>query len=90
MQELIVALIVACAAGFLTVRYVPKAILGAAGNAVVRKARNAGWTGLASRVEKALQGMRGSACGGCSGCESDDKLPRNSITVEALRRTARR
>lgn len=92
MQELIVIVAVAGAAGFLAVRYTPKALVAAAGHAIVRMARRGGHAALAARMEKALEGMKGaSACGGCSGCSTEDApQKRNSISVEALRRTARR
>ena len=90
MQELVVALIVACAAGFLAVRYVPKTVLSVAGNVLVRKARDAGWMGLASRLEKGLASANcASSCGSCGGCKEPGQS-RDSITAEELRHTARR
>lgn len=92
MQELIVFVAVGAAACFLAVRYTPKALVAAAGQAIARFARRGGYAALAARMEKVLDGMKGaSACGGCSGCSSEDApQSRNSISVEALRRTARR
>lgn len=90
MQEWVVALIVACAVCFLAIRYVPKAVLGLAVNALARKARDAGWTGLALRVEKTLASAQCvSACGSCGGCKEPGQS-RNGMTAEALRHTARR
>ena len=94
MQELIVIVAVTGAAAFLTVRYTPKALVSAAGSRIVQMARQCGWSAVAGRMEKALDGMKqASACGGCSGCSTEDARRggnRNSISVDALRRTARR
>jgi hypothetical protein len=93
MQELIVGAIVAGAGCYLTLRYMPKAVLGAAGNALIRAARAAGATRFASRLEKSLETAKcASACGSCGGCggKDSDAKSRNGTTAEALKRTAQR
>ena len=93
MQELIVSVIVSGAGGYLALRYMPKAVLGAAGNALIRAARVAGAARLASRLEKALETAKcASACGSCGGCGGKDSggKSRNGTTPEALKRTAQR
>lgn len=91
MQEVIVMLVVVCAAGFVTVRYAPKTILRAVGGFAVRKARRAGWTGIASGMEKVLlKADCAGACGSCGSCASDAPTTQAGVTVEVLRSTARR
>lgn len=93
MQELIVSVIVAGAGGYLALRYMPKAVLGAAGNALVRAVRAAGAARFATRLEKALETAKcASACGSCGGCggKDSDAQGRKGVTPEALKRTARR
>jgi len=90
MQELIVGAAVACAACFVVLHYVPKPLLRASGNAVVRGARRAGWSGLAAHLEKALAEASGvGQCGSCGGCKGEGGKPSSGISVEDLRRTAR-
>ncbi|OWW21767.1 DUF6587 family protein [Noviherbaspirillum denitrificans] len=94
MQELIVAVAVAGAAAFLLKRYVPRALSGAVLRSAVRLASRSGHANLADRLERASTNLqRASACGGCSGCGSKDKPDsqgRHGISVEALRRSAKR
>lgn len=94
MQELIVFVTVSGATCFLAVRFTPKALVGAVGNAFVRMAQRGGHVTLAARLEKALERMKvTSACGGCSGCKTEAAprgQSRHSISVDALRRTAKR
>lgn len=94
MQELIVSVAVFGAACFLAVRFTPKALVGAAGSAFVQMARRGGHAAFAARLEKVLERMKGaSACGGCSGFKTEEAArgkSRHSISVDALRRTAKR
>jgi hypothetical protein len=94
MQELIVFVAVGGAACFLAARYTPKTVVAAAGRALASKARQGGHASLALRLEKAMQRVEGaSSCGGCSGCKTTDApraQNRHSISVDALRRTAKR
>jgi len=94
MQELIVSVAVGGAACFLAVRYTPKALVASAGMALVRMVQRGGHAALAARLEKTVERMKGaSSCGGCSGCKTSDAprtQSRHSISVDALRRTAKR
>lgn len=94
MQELIVFGAVSAAACFLAVRYTPKALVAAAGMAIVRTAQRRGHAVLAARLKKTMERNKGaSSCGGCSGCKTSEApraQSRHGISVDALRRTAKR
>lgn len=93
MQELLVSAAVACAVCYLAMRYLPKAVLHAAGKIAIDVAGKLGWRGIVSRLEKSLESATCiTACGSCGGCGrgKDAQLQgRNGTTVEALRRTAK-
>lgn len=102
MQELIVAVIVAWSVAVLVDKYLPAALrarlnahLAAGLRALCAQSRRFGLPGLAARLDARAALLAGApvqsagACGGCSGCAAP-QTPKNSISVDALKRTIRR
>ena len=73
MQQLIVALLVIGASGFLLARYLPRSVRVDLRARTVHILRRIGWVGLAGWLGRASQSE--SACGACSACapQSDGK-----------------
>jgi hypothetical protein len=95
MQEIIVALIVLTAAVTLLRRYLPAPARRAVAITLARHARQLGLTRLSSRLEreKLVAPSCDDGCGGCGGCGSISPQAvqaRSSISVDALRQTARK
>jgi hypothetical protein len=94
MQQIVVALIVACAAVAVLQRYAPKAFKRAARISTVRAAKAIGWQSLADKL--AQQAETGASCGdGCGSCgncgtTSAPGPALTSIPVEKLKETLRR
>ena len=89
MQEWIVGVIVLCATCNILWRYAPAVARRKARALAARALRQCGLTRLANRL---TQEPAAGACGGCSSCSSDQPQGQtnSSISVDALRRTARR
>ena len=94
MQELIVAVIVIYAAGAVLLRYLPKRIRVHARTALAQLFRRLGWNRAASRLEQVSPAAScAHGCGSCGGCGSGDdarSADRSAISLQALRRAARR
>ncbi len=93
MQEIIVTLIVLCAAVAVSRRYAPKSIKRAARIHGVRVAQAIGWRTLAARIAAQAEAGAscGDGCGSCGNCGTPAKPGANaSISVEALKQTIRR
>ncbi len=94
MQQIIVSLIVVCAAIVVLRRYAPKALKRAARIGAVRLAKACGWNDLAARL--AQQAEAGASCGdGCGSCgncgtTSAPGSTISSIPIEKLKETLRR
>ena len=94
-QEIVVGLIVFCAAIVVVRRYAPKAIKQAMRIGAVRLARLLGWSSLAERLaQQAEDGAScGDGCGSCGNCgsQTEDKSgPVQTVSVESLKETLRR
>jgi hypothetical protein len=70
MQEMIVFLIVACAAWMVAVRYMPAALRRIAWERISALARRQGWMRLARHADMRLQGTAScsTGCKQCDGC----------------------
>jgi hypothetical protein len=96
MQEIIVALIVLCAAVAVLKRYAPKALKQWARSWGARTARRIGWLALAERIERQAQAGASCAdgCGTCGNCGSAGQAApvekQTVISVESLKQTIRR
>lgn len=95
MQEIIVALIVLSAAVTLLRRYLPAPARRVVAITLARHARQMGLARLSSRLEheKLAASPCDDGCGSCGGCGSNSPQAvqaRSSISVDALRKTARK
>jgi hypothetical protein len=98
MQEIVVGLIVFCAALVVLKRYAPKGLKRAARIGTVRLAKALGWQSLADKLS--LQAEAGASCGdGCGSCGSCGTTPTTTpttgpsvttVSVEKLKETLRR
>ena len=97
MQEIIVAIIVICAAFAVIKRYAPRAAKQAFRSQSARIASRLGWHRFAAKIaERAEEGAScGNGCGSCGSCgnapeqsqTSSAATNSTSISVEALKRT---
>lgn len=88
MQEFIVGLVVACAACNVLWRYTPAGVRRKLRGVIVQLLRQVGQDRMEKRFAK---DERSGACGGCSGCSTQHpEQAKFSISVDALRRTAKR
>ncbi|HYD81695.1 MAG TPA: DUF6587 family protein [Paucimonas sp.] len=90
MQELAVAVIVACAAWAVLKRYTPRAVRARLGAAVANVARRAELPALAKRLEAPSPAAScADGCGTCGGCSASTGAPPAShgIPLDQLRRT---
>lgn len=100
MQELLVGLIVACAAWAVAKRYLPPAVRRLVRKTMARAARSIGWKTMAAKIEAGKTTASSSCadgCGSCDGCgpaKSSQKAATSSdsftISVESLKATARK
>lgn len=95
MQELIVAVVVACACWFTLRRYLPLPIRSAIAQHTANLFMRLGWIVLATRLrESTMNTSAAKACGGCSGCSqgspSQSPQAKGTITPDALKNTIRR
>jgi hypothetical protein len=96
MQEFIVALIVLTAAIALLRRYLPASARSVVAITLARHARQWGMERLSTRLERiniAVAPSCDDGCGSCGGCGSVSPQAvqaRSSISVDALRKTARK
>lgn len=94
MQELIVAIIVACSAFAVARRYLPASVRNAARRLAANAALQLGWQDLAGKL--AVQGPVATSCadgcGPCNGCGTVSAAGPASfgISPDALKRTARK
>ncbi len=94
MQDIVVGLIVLCAAIVVLRRYAPKALKRTARIGTVRLAKALGWQSLADKF--AQQAQAGASCGdGCGSCGNCGTTPAagpgvTSIPLEKLKETLRR
>ena len=95
MQELIVTLIVACAAFTIARRYLPKAARHHARRWFARAAEKAGMPEMARKFQKEPQALAScddgcNTCGACDSTGTPSAAARFTITPEALKRTIAR
>jgi hypothetical protein len=94
MQQVLVALIVACAFFAVARRYMPRALRQMLRRRIAHAASRLGWHGVARKLETAAPAAPSCAdgCDTCGGCSSGDapKERRSGITPEELKRTASR
>jgi hypothetical protein len=95
MQEIIVALIVLSAAVALLRRYLPVPARRAVAITLARHVRQMGLARLSIRLEREMPvaSTCDDGCGSCGGCGSSSPQAvqaRSSISVDALRQTARK
>lgn len=96
-QELVVGLIVLCAAIVVLRRYAPKGLKRAARIGAVRVAKAIGWSSLAERLaQQAEAGAAcGDGCGSCGNCGPSSSTQAQggstqSVSVESLKQTLRK
>jgi hypothetical protein len=95
MQEWLVGIVVVIAAFAVARRYAPASLKQWLRGLTARGARCAGWHALAARFEAkaASAGSCGDGCGSCGACgtsASPGPGGKNAISVEGLRKTAKR
>ncbi len=97
MQELIVAIIVACAAVVVLKRYAPKVVKQQVALVGARARRDADvdWHALAARIERQAQAGASCAdgCGTCGNCGANGNpstAKQAIVTLESLKQTIRR
>jgi hypothetical protein len=82
MQNLIVALLVACAAVVVARRLLPSALLQVLRHAAGASAQRLGWAQAAQRLLTSAS-ARGGCAGGCSGCAAAAGPSKTPLTLQA-------
>ncbi|MBI1892358.1 MAG: hypothetical protein HYS18_17065 [Burkholderiales bacterium] len=77
MQEVIVAVVVCCAAMAVLKRYLPRAARNAVRQSIARIAGKLGWQRMAHRLEaeKKIAASCDDGCGSCGGCGAPSSQP---------------